>query len=349
MRHLDICGRLIGPGKPCFIIAEAGVNHNGDIDIAHRLVDAALVAGADAVKFQTFNADRLVLPDAPKANYQERNTGSSESQLAMLRKLELSEGDHQKLFDYCRNKGIQFISTPFDELSADLLARLKMALFKIPSGEITNLPHLKHIARFSKPMIVSTGMAYLGEVEAAVKCIEGNGNPPLALLHCVSNYPAEPSEANLLAMNVMAAAFDVPVGFSDHTLGNEVALAAVALGACIIEKHLTLDKSLPGPDHSASMEPEDFAATVRGIRAVEAALGNGRKAPTRSEADTATIVRKSLVTCRALAEGEVLTAGNIAIMRPGNGLPPAMLPHVLGRRTRTPLPAGVCLTLDVLE
>ena len=345
---IQVTSRLIGTGQPCFVIAEAGVNHNGSLDLARQLVEAAHAAGADAVKFQTFKAARLVTAAAPKAAFQQANIDAGESQLAMLQRLELSEADHRALLAHCGTRGIQFISTPFDEVSADLLAALNVPLFKLPSGELTNLPYLAHLARLNRPLIVSTGMSYLSEVEAAVRCFEANGNPPVALLHCVSNYPAAPSDVNLRAMATLASAFGVPIGYSDHTPGNEVTLAAVALGACIIEKHLTLDRNLPGPDHQASLEPDEFAAAVRGIRIVESALGTGRKAPAASEANTAAVARKSIVAARDLAAGETLDARAVAIMRPGTGLPPAMLPHLLGRRTRVRLAAGTLLTLDVL-
>jgi len=349
MRPFEFLGRRIGLGHPCFVIAEAGVNHNGSLDLARRLVDAAQAAGADAVKFQTFKADRLVTAAAPKASYQQARTDAAESQLAMLQKLELSEAEHRTLLAHCRDRGIQFMSTPFDEQSGDMLAALEVPLFKIPSGELTNLPYLAHLARLGRPMIVSTGMAYLSEVEAAVRCIEENGAPPVALLHCVSNYPAAPEDVNLRAMATLANAFGLPVGYSDHTLGNEVALAAVALGACIIEKHLTLDRTLPGPDHAASLEPEEFSAAVRGIRVVEAALGHGRKVPAKSEANTAAVARKSIVAARDLTANETLDVNAVRMMRPGTGLPAAMLPHVIGRQTRKPLSVGSLITMEALE
>jgi len=240
------------------------------------------------------------------------------------------------------------MSTPFDEESADFLADLGVAVFKIPSGEITNLPFLRHVACRGKPMIVSTGMSYLGEVETAVRTIEEAGNYDFVLLHCVSNYPADPADVNLRAMQTMATAFGVPVGYSDHTLGIEVAIAAVALGACVIEKHFTLDRSLPGPDHRASLEPDELAVLVRGIRTVEAALGQGRKEPAASEANTAAVARRSLVAARDIPAGTVLTEEMLAIKRPGTGLPPAMLGHTLGRRTRVNMPAGTIIDLGML-
>lgn len=345
---VDIAGRLVGPGHPCFIIAEAGVNHNGDLGLAKQLVDMAVQAEADAVKFQTFKAERIVTREAPKAEYQKRTTGAAESQLDMLRRLELSPQMHHDLKAYCEDRGILFMSSPFDEESADLLAGLDVSVFKVPSGEITNLPFLAHVARKGKPIIVSTGMAYLSEVEAAVRAIQEAGNQHLVLLHCVSNYPADPADVNLRAMQTMSAAFSVPVGYSDHTPGIEVPLAAVALGACVVEKHVTLDRSLPGPDHRASLEPEELAAMVRGIRTVAAALGHGRKEPAASEAGTAAMARKSLVAARDIRAGEELTEHLLEIKRPGTGLPPAMRPYLLGRTTRMPIPAGGLISLEML-
>lgn len=342
-------GRAIGPGAPCFVIAEAGVNHNGDPRLAAELVAVAAAAGADAVKFQTFSADRLASASAAKAAYQQETTEASESQLEMLRRLELSPAAHRALVRQCRERGILFISTPFDELSADFLAELDVPLFKIPSGELTNLPYLAHVARLGRPMIVSTGMASLGEVETAVETLEQHGDAPLALLHCVSNYPARPEDVNLRAMETMAAAFGVPVGYSDHTLGNEVALAAVARGACIVEKHFTLDRALPGPDHRASSEPAELAALVSGIRRVEAALGDGRKRPASSEADTAAVARRSLVAARDLAAGSVLTEDTLTAKRPGTGLPPAMRSFLVGRTLRADAAAGSMITLDMVS
>ena len=345
---LEFAGRKVGPGLPCFVIAEAGVNHNGDVEIARQLVDVALQAGADAVKFQTFKAERLAMPTAPKAEYQLQTTGATESQCEMLRRLELSAEAHRNVMAYCRKEGILFMSSPFDEESADFLAELGVAVFKIPSGEITNLPFLAHLARKGKPLIVSTGMSYLGEVETAVRTLEQTGNRDFVLLHCVSNYPARPSDINLRAMQTMAAAFGAPVGYSDHTTGIEVALAAVALGACVVEKHFTLDRTLPGPDHQASLEPDELAALVRGIRTVEAALGHGRKEPAASEANTLAVARKSLVAARDIPPGTALTEDLIAVKRPGTGLPPAMKPYLVGRTAREAIPAGTLLGLEML-
>ncbi len=348
MKTVEFGEIIVGEGHPCFIIAEAGVNHNGDPQFARRLVDIAVEAGANAVKFQTFNAERLVTPDAPKAAYQLETTGTSESQLEMLRRLELSPETHRELMDYCQQRKILFMSTPFDEESADFLAELSMGVFKIPSGEITNLPFLSHVARKGRPMVVSTGMSSLAEVEAAVRTIEEAGNRQLVLLHCVSDYPADPKDANLRAMHTMSEAFNVPVGYSDHTPGIDVALAAVTLGACIVEKHFTLDRNLQGPDHQASLEPGELAKMVRGIRTVEAALGDGRKEPAAREASAAAAARKSLVAVRDIPAGARLTEELIAIKRPGTGLAPAMRPRIIGLTAKQDIPAGALLTLEML-
>ncbi|MEW5726372.1 MAG: N-acetylneuraminate synthase [Pseudomonadota bacterium] len=338
-----------GPGASCFVIAEAGVNHDGDLATAHRLVDVAKQVGADAVKFQTFAADRLVTRDAPKAAYQNAAGGAGESQWEMLRRLELSEEAHQELAAHCRDVGICFLSTPFDEAAADLLDRIGVEAFKTPSGELTNLPFLAHVARKGKPMIVSTGMSSLGEVEDAVRAVTLAAPVRLCLLHCVSAYPAPPAAANLRALASLAACFGVPTGYSDHTPGISVAIAAAALGARVIEKHLTLDRSLPGPDHQASLEPAAFAEMVSGIREAVDALGDGIKRPQAVEADVKAVARKSLVTATAMRQGTVVAAGHLAIRRPGTGLPPAMLDWVVGRRLRADLPAGHLISWSDLD
>lgn len=343
-----LAGRAMGPSQPCFVIAEAGVNHNGDRDMARRLVDAAADAGADCVKFQTFKAERLASLSAPKAAYQLKTTGADESQLEMLRRLELSVSMHREIMVHCTRRGILFLSTPFEEESADLLDSLGVCGFKIPSGEVTNLPYLRHVAAKGKPLILSTGMATLAEVGAAADVIRSAGGSQLALLHCVSQYPADPADANLRAMDTLSRAFQVPVGFSDHTRGNEVALAAVALGACIVEKHLTLDRALPGPDHAASLEPGELASLVRGIRIVESAIGTGEKRPAASEADTAAVARKSLVAARDIASGTRLEACHVAVRRPGTGISPAELDQVLGREAKVDIRAGAVLAWEML-
>ncbi len=345
---LKIGRKSVGLGQPCFIIAEAGINHNGNLKLAHRLIDAAKSAGADAVKFQTFKAERLVAPGAPKADYQVK-AGVKGSHYEMLRRLELSEKAHRDLRNYAKRKKIIFLSSPFDEESANFLERLHLPAFKIPSGEITNLPFLRHVARKKKPMIVSTGMSYLSEVRTAVRTIEAAGNKNLVLLHCVSQYPANPAEVNLKAMLTLKKIFGFPVGYSDHTLGIEIAIAAVAMGACVVEKHLTLDRTLRGPDHKASLEPTEFTTMVRGIRNVESAFGNGIKKPAKSEANTAAVARKSLVATRDIAAGTKLKKEHLAVKRPGTGLPPAMLVRLVGRTTRKKISAGSLIRLEMIR
>jgi N-acetylneuraminate synthase len=345
----SVGGRRIGAGAGTFVIAEAGVNHNGDVALGEALIDAAATAGADAVKFQTFRTDALVSRAAPKAGYQVETTGAGESQREMLARLELSPEAHARLQERCARRGVVFFSAPFDEASADVLEQLGVPLIKIPSGELTNLPFLRHVARKHRPLIVSTGMATLEEVATAVAAIREGGDPPIALLHCVSAYPAPAAETNLRAMDTLRERFGVPVGLSDHTLGLEVALAAVARGADVIEKHLTLDKAMPGPDHRASLDPGEMIALVRGIRTIETALGDGVKRPTASERDTARVARKSLVAARALRAGERLAADAVAIKRPGTGIPPADLARAVGRRLRRDIAADEVLEWSALD
>ena len=347
-RPFEIGERRIGGGMPIFIVAEAGVNHNGDPALARRLVDAAAECGADAVKFQTFTVDALVTRGAPKAGYQIETTGAGESQREMLARLELGLGELAELRDRAAQRRLVFFSAPFDEKSADALEALGVALFKIPSGEITNLPLLRHVAAKGRPIILSTGMASLEEVEQAVAAIRAAGDPHLAVLHCLSAYPAPPGEINLRAMETLAGRLGCPVGFSDHTLGIEIAIAAAARGAHIIEKHLTLDTSLPGPDHRASLDPPAFAAMVRAIRSVESALGDGVKRPMPSEADTRRVARKSLVAARALKAGRPLAAADVAIKRPGTGISPAELPRALGRRLTRAVAADEVIPWEAL-
>lgn len=349
MKPIKISERWIGPGYPCFIIAEAGVNHNGDVTMAKQLVDVAAEVGADAIKFQTFKAERLVTPDAPKANYQRETTSAHESQFEMLRRLELSEEEHADLIAYCQERNILFMSTPFDELSADLLDDLGVPIYKVPSGEINNTFYLKHIASKGKPVIISTGMSYLGEVEKAISAVEDVGNSQFVLLHCVSNYPADAEDVNLRAMVSMATAFNALVGYSDHTTGSEIAIASVALGACVLEKHFTLDRSLPGPDHRASIEPEQLAALIKDIRSVEAALGDGRKRPAASETNTLSVARKSLVAAMDLRAGTVLAENMVAARRPGTGLPPTLCHILIGRSLRVDVKAGTVFDLSMLS
>lgn len=333
---LRICGDRV------FVIAEAGVNHNGELARALEMIDVAAACGADAVKFQTFVTDDLVAVDAPKAGYQARQTGGG-SQRDMLKALELSHEDFRQLEARCRERAIVFLSTPFEEGSADFLDSLDVAAFKIPSGEITNLPFLAHVAAKGRPMIVSTGMADIAEVAEAVATIERTGNRAIALLHCVSNYPADPADANLRAMETLSRCFGHPVGYSDHTTGIAISIAAAALGACVIEKHFTLDRALPGPDHSASLEPAELKAMIDSIRATTLALGDGQKRPRPSERNTADVARKSLFAARPVAAGQVLDAADLRARRPGTGLSPALQRILVGRRATRDIAAGAMI------
>jgi len=303
----------INTSKRVFIIAEAGVNHNGSLDLAYQLIDVAKDAGADAVKFQTFKAENVVSKLADKAEYQKKTTGSDKSQLEMIKKLEISFEDFIKLKKYCDKKGIMFLSTPFDHQSIDFLHDL-IDIYKIPSGEIINYPYLKHIASKNKPIIMSTGMANLGEVEEAINTIKKiNSKAKISLLHCTTNYPTPYEEVNLKAMQTLAAAFKLPVGYSDHTLGIEVPIAAVAMGAKIIEKHFTLDKNLSGPDHKASLEPGELKEMVKAIRNIEKSLGDGIKKPNKSEIEIMKVARKSIVASKNIKKGEIFAKTNISV------------------------------------
>lgn len=315
------------------IIAEAGVNHNGDLALARRLVDVAAAAQADMVKFQTFSAERLVTPAARKAGYQAQTSGADETQGAMLSRLELTREDHEALVAHCRTSGIQFFSTGFDIESVDLLVALGLKRFKIPSGEITNLPYLRHVGRLGGPVILSTGMATMDDIGAALTVLEAAGTPRdhITVLHCTTDYPAPLADVNLRAMLAIRDTFGVAVGYSDHTAGIEVAIAAVALGATVIEKHFTLDRSLPGPDHQASLEPDELEAMVKAIRNIETALGDGIKSPTATEVKNREAARKSLVASRAIQAGEMFSESNLAVKRPGTGLSPMRWDDVVGR------------------
>jgi N-acetylneuraminate synthase len=331
-----------------FVIAEAGVNHNGDMALARALVDVAVAAGADAVKFQTFVVDRLVTRDAATAEYQQRALGGESSQYQMLARLELSEADHEMLAAHCAARGIEFMSTPFDPESARFLKRLGVRRIKISSGDVTNLPMLEVVGALGLPVILSTGMADLDEVAAAVATLRGAGATELALLQCVSNYPADPALTNLRAMDTLARTFGTPVGLSDHTIGIAVAIAAAARGAAYLEKHFTLDRALPGPDHQASLLPAELGQLVAAVRQVEAAMGDGIKRPAPSELPVRAVARKSLVAARDVPAGATLGASDVTILRPGTGLSPAALPRVLGRRTARPIPHHTPITEDML-
>jgi N,N'-diacetyllegionaminate synthase len=317
------------------IIAEAGVNHNGDIEIAKKLIDVAAEAGADLVKFQTFNAERLVTGSASKAGYQILESDPTESQQTMLRKLELSEAMHQDLISHCIFRDVKFFSTGFDIESIDLLANLGQELFKIPSGEITNLPYLKHVGQLKKNVILSTGMSTMNEIKSAVEILEESGTPKsrMTVLHCTSAYPAPIQDVNLLAIQEIRNKLGIAVGYSDHTLGIEISLAAVALGATVIEKHFTLDRTLPGPDHKASLEPSELKSMITGIRKIEQALGDGNKRVMPSEVDNQKIARKSIVAKLEIKAGEVFTEENLTTKRPGIGISPMEWNSLVGRKS----------------
>ena len=316
------------------IIAEAGVNHNGDMNIARALIDAAAESGADVVKFQSFSAERLVTSSALMADYQTINTGSNESQYLMLKRLELTEKMHQELITYASTRRIEFFSTAFDLQSLDYLMSLGMERIKIPSGEITNLPYLRRVGSFGKQVILSTGMSNMADIEAALDILEKAGTPrsQIIVLHCNTEYPAPMNEVNLRAMQSISQAFGVNVGFSDHTEGVEIAIAAVALGACVIEKHFTLDRTMSGPDHRASIEPDELARMISSIRNVETAMGDGIKRPTLSEIKNIVVARKSLVAARGILKGEKFTDENVTSKRPGTGISPMNWDQVIGRR-----------------
>ncbi len=315
-----------------YIIAEAGVNHNGSLQTACQLVDAASDAGADAVKFQTFKAEKLVSKTAPKADYQKQNTDHQESQFDMIKKLELDDDAHKTLIAYCKKRDIDFLSTPFDTDSAAMLHKLGLPLFKIPSGEITNLPYLRTLGGYNKHIILSTGMASIGEVEAAVNILTtaGTAREKIVLLHANTQYPTPIEDVNLLAMETMGAAFSVNYGYSDHTTGIEVPIAAVARGATVIEKHFTLDKNMDGPDHKASLEPYELTSMVRGIRRIEKAMGDGIKRPSKSEKANIAIARKSIIVSCQIKKGEKITKDNITVKRPGTGISPMRWDEIIG-------------------
>ena len=323
------------------IIAEAGVNHNGDIKIAKQLIDVAADCGADYVKFQTFSADRIVTKSAEKAEYQKQSSDSSESQFEMLKRLELSVEMHLELIEHCELRSIKFLSTGFDIQSVDLLVGLGLNLIKIPSGEITNLPFLRYLGSLGLPVILSSGMSTMKEIGDALLILEQTGLPraQITVLHCTTEYPTPMDEVNLRAMNSIRKTLGVAVGYSDHTLGIEVSVAAVALGASVIEKHFTIDRSLPGPDHKASSEPVELVAMVKAIRNIEVALGSDVKEPTMSEIKNAHIARKSILASQKIEKGEILSTVNLVVKRPGNGVSPMLWDRLIGQvATRTYLP-----------
>lgn len=315
-----------------YIIAEAGVNHNGSLEMAKKMIDSAKDCGADCIKFQTFISNNLVSKDARKAHYQQQKTKENETQLDMLKKLELSFDDFVELRNYCKSKNIEFLSTGFDPDSIDFLNSINMNKWKVPSGDITNLPYLIKIAKLDKPVILSTGMSTLEEVRAAVNVIRKYNSQQMTLLHCTTEYPTPFEDVNLLAMCTMKEEFHLPVGYSDHTRGFEIPIAAVALGATVIEKHFTLDRGLEGPDHMASLEPRELKAMVASIRNIEKALGNGEKIPVSSEKKNMQAARKSIVASRTIKKGDSLTAENLTVKRPGNGISPMKWFEVIGKK-----------------
>lgn len=315
-----------------YIIAEVGVNHNGDINLAKQMIDAAKDAGVDAVKFQTFVAENLVSSCAEKADYQKETTGSDESQLDMIKKLELSFDDFSELKSYCVSRGLDFMSTPFDFESIDFLAELGQDIFKIPSGEITNLPYLIEIGKLKRKVILSTGMSILSEISDALEILKKSGTTEITLLHCNTAYPTPYEDVNLNAMQTLKDTFNLPIGYSDHTPGIEVPIAAVAKGAVVIEKHFTLDKNMEGPDHKASLEPDELKQMVTSIRNIERALGSSDKEPTASEIINRDIARKSIIAKCAIKAGEIFTEENITVKRPGNGVSPMKWFDVLGQK-----------------
>lgn len=335
-------------GESVFIIAEAGVNHNGNLRRALKIVDEAASAGADAIKFQTFVAERLVSSQAPKADYQKRRA-SGKTQLDMLKALELSRQDFTAISDRARTRGIIMMSTPFDEKSVDDLESIGVPAYKVGSGDLTDLPLLGHIASKGKPIMLSTGMATLSEVREAVAAIRAEGNDQIVLLHCVSSYPSRPEDSNLRAMQVLRETFGVPVGFSDHTEGVEVAIAAAALGAVVIEKHFTLSRKLPGPDHKASLEPSQFLEMVKEIRLVERALGKAVKEPTQEELKMRLIARRSVVASADIGKGQLIAPEMLSLKRPGTGIPPKELQSVVGKRAAQFIRRDQVLTWEMLE
>lgn len=347
---VEIGNSSIGPGNPCFIIAEAGVNHNGDVSLAHTLIDKAFEARADAVKFQYFVTEELVTHDAPKAAYQVEATGKSDGQYTMLKALELSIEQHAELKLHCEKAGILYLCTAYDITGIEMLDNIGVAAFKIASTDTNNIPFLCYAASKGRPIILSTGMSTLGEVEQAVETLRAEGlNRKFAILHCTSEYPAPVSEANLRALLTMQHAFCCPVGFSDHTAGIETSTWAVAIGACLIEKHFTLDRNMPGPDHSASMEPDELANLVRTVRNVESALGDGIKRVMPSELKNKSLMQKSLVAKRNIRAGQTISSDDLTCKRPGHGLFPSWFDRVIGRRALVDIPRDQILTLSSLD
>ena len=347
MEKIKIADRIVGAGEPCFIIAEAGVNHNGDIGLAKKLIDAAKTAGVDAVKFQTFRTEDIVSKTTSVATYQEKNIGTSESQQEMLKKLELSYDDFVELKKYCDEKGIIFLSTPHTEDAIDFLENLIPA-YKTGSGDLINLPFLKKVAKKGKPIILSTGMSTMQEVEEALEAIYEEGNNQVIVLHCTTDYPCPFEDANLRVMQAMKEKFNCLVGYSDHTLGVTVPIIAVSLGAAVIEKHFTTDKNLYGPDHKASLEPNELKKMVEEIRKTETALGSSDKTPTGPEKEIMKVIRKSIVAKRDIKAGDIIEREMLTIKRPGTGIEPKFIGRVLGKKTKKPIKKDEIIGWDKL-
>ncbi len=348
MKEVKIGKTLVGKNHPAFIIAEAGVNHNGDLATAYKMVDAAIEFGANAIKFQTFKAENLAQKDAPKAAYQKDLTDKDETQYDMLKKLELSKEDTKKVFGYCKDKTIECFSTPYGIESAKLLQELKTSAFKIGSGDVDNYPLLTMIAKLNTPVILSSGMSSLGDVEESIKWVREGGCDDILLLHCVTSYPAKFEDVHLRVLQTFQQAFDVLIGFSDHTPGIAVPIAAVALGAKVIEKHFTLDKNLPGPDHKASLEPQEMKAMIDGIRNVEASMGSPVKRLLSNEIPIKAVARKSITASIAIPKGTVLTEEMLTVKRPGKGISPKYWKIVLGQQTRIDIEIDQVITWDMI-
>lgn len=348
-QSITMGGRSIGDGQPAYVIAEAGVNHNGDAAMAVELVNRAKEAGADCVKFQTFKAENIVTRNAPKAAYQLKVTDQKESQFEMLKKLELQMADYRALTEVCKTQNIQFLSTPYNFADTDFLDALGVDGFKIASGQLVELAFLDYTARIGKPMIVSTGMATLGEVEAALSTIRQTGNEQIIILQCTTNYPSDVGDANVRAMVSMRDAFDVLTGYSDHTQNNQSVYAAIALGACVVEKHFTLDTALPGPDHSCSLTPSQFAQMIQGIRDVELALGSAVKKPTAAELANAKGMRRSIVAKQRISEGAIIAREMLEFRRPASGIEPKLLDQIVGKCARRDIQPDTPLTFGDID
>lgn len=349
IKEIRIADKIIGQTSPVFIIAEAGVNHNGDIEIARRLVKEAALCGVDCIKFQTFKAEQVVTSSAPKAAYQLKTTDTTESQIDMLRKIELSREDHIIVKKYAEEMGLIFISTPYNFDDVDFLESIHIQAYKVASGQIVETPFLRKIARTGKPIILSTGMATLAEVDNALMAIQEEGNEKVILMQCTTNYPSNITDANLRVLNTYQSTFDVLTGYSDHTIGDEAAIVSVALGAVMLEKHFTIDKSLPGPDHSSSITPDELKTLVKKIRNAQASLGSALKRPGVIERVNALNMRRSLVASRFIGKGEKFTADNITFKRPATGLPPLFYDMIVGRRALKEISLDEIISMEMVE